>query len=176
MTSTLPSLLLGALFGAVFALIGSVVVQVVVVPRVERRNRRETRFEADLLDLGAALTTDVSRHEQALKRAVTEFFAESGTAQAAADAAREWDQFAQRVDWLVQRVLGFRRDDDLSRAYESWQREAERFSSFTWASVEGVAWEEWPEADVRDLVWGASDGEFDERQQVVGCVERLLRV
>ena len=176
MSSNLASLLLAALVGAVFALIGSVVVQVVVVPRVERQRRRETRFEADLLELGGAMTTDISRHERAVKRAITEFYADSGPAQAAVDAAREWDQLAQRVDWLVQRALRFRPDDDLGRAYEAWQREAERFSSFTWAPTDGATWEEWPEADVHDLVWGASDAEFDERQRVVACVERLVSV
>jgi hypothetical protein len=173
--SSVPTLLLGAVLGAVLALLGSVFVQTVVVPRVERHKRREARFEAALLDLGLALTTDVGEREQAVKRSVAEVVAGDGAPQTAADAAREWDQFARRVDWLVGRVLDFRDDGDLRRRFEAWQREAERFSSFTWASTDGVPWVEWDEADLRDLVWGASDAEFDERQQLVASVELLLR-
>ena len=176
MTSNLPALLLGAVLGAVLTLLGTVFVQTVVVPRVERTKRREARFEAALLDLGLALTTDVGEREQAVKRAITDTFGDDDASpQAAADAARAWDQFAQRVDWLVGRVLDFRDDGDLRTRYEAWQREAERFSSFTWVSTDGVPWTDWDEADLHDLVWGASDAEFDERQQLVASVERLLR-
>jgi hypothetical protein len=174
MTSNVGALLLGAAVGAALTLLGAVFVQVVIVPRVERHKRREARFESSLLDLGVALTTDVARHEQAVKAALTAYAADDGSPQGAADAAREWDQFAQRVDWLVNRVLGFRDDADLRAGYEDWQREAERFSSFTWASVDDVPWTERDETEVHDLVWGASDAEFDERQRVVAHVERLL--
>lgn len=176
MISNLPALLLGAVLGAVLALLGSVFVQIVVVPRVERTKRREARFEAALLDLGLALTTDVSEREQAVKRAITDTVGDDDASpQAAADAARSWDQFAQRIDWLVGRVLDFRDDGDLRTRYEAWQREAERFSSFTWVSTDGVPWTDWDEADLHDLVWGASDAEFDERQQLVASIEGLLR-
>ncbi len=176
MSSNLPALLLGAALGAVLTLLGSVFVQAVVVPRVEKRKRREARFEAALLDLGLALTTDVSDREQAVKRAITDTFGDDDASpRSADDAAREWDQFAQRIDWLVGRVLDVRDDGDLRRRYESWQREAERFSSFTWVSTDGSSWTDWDEPALHDLVWGASDSEFDERQQLVAEVERLLR-
>ena len=176
MTTNLATLLLGAALGAVLTLLGSAFVQTVVVPRVDKRKRREARFEAALLDLGVALTTDVSDRELAVKRAITDSFgADDDSPRAADDAAREWDQFAQRIDWLVGRVLDVRDDAVLRRHYQAWQREAERFLLFAGVSPDGSSWTDWDELTLHDLVWGASDAEFDERQHVVTEVERLLR-
>src|ERR1044072_7130949 len=51
--------LVAAIVGAVLALVAQVVLQLVVVPRVERRKRRDDRWERNVLTLGELLTTEL---------------------------------------------------------------------------------------------------------------------
>jgi hypothetical protein len=122
--SQLPGLLVGAFLAFAF----SMITQFYVVPRIEARERREDRWERDVLALGELLTNelprlalDARRDTYALQYLVPKLAeAESPTQRnpivreirekARTSVASYQSAAVSRVRWLVDRIVGFAPD------------------------------------------------------------------
>jgi hypothetical protein len=119
-----PTFLLGLLGTFLVGTATAMVIQLYVVPRVETRQRREDRWERNVIELGELLTTQVSdrAHEVRLEQSLFRFirqkdmsgpeFDQAKVAQGVAERGRKaqqltWDFMGlirTRVYWLSERI------------------------------------------------------------------------
>jgi hypothetical protein len=124
--------LLPYLIGAASAFVVQFLIQVYVVPRVETQKRREERWVKDVLDLGELLTTSVARsaaeaweaQQSVLTMRDYTFGPEIDPAAVdrelrarkltALQANQALSDFSERIIWVADRIIMFRRNTDES--------------------------------------------------------------